>query len=69
MSFWELPVRTVVVAGPAGPELAADLQEAAAPGDSAAAAAAAAAVAVAAAAAAAAALPIMSVPAAVVWQR
>lgn len=61
-----MSVRTAVVAGPAGPELAAELKEAAVPGNSAVVVAVAV---VAAAAAAAVVLPIMSVPAAVVWRR
>lgn len=56
-----------MVAGPAGPELAAELKEAAVPGNSAVVVAVA--VVAAAAAAAAVVLPIMSVPAAVVWRR
>lgn len=62
-----MSVRTAVVAGPAGPELAAELKEAAVPGNSAVVVAVA--VVAAAAAAAAVVLPIMSVPAAVVWRR
>lgn len=66
-----MSVRTAVVVGSAEPVLVVELKEAAVPENSAVAAAVAVAVVVAAAVAAAVVvvLPIMSVPAAVVWQR